>query len=291
MGYRHIDNLYNNTDILMFREVYALEKLHGTSSHIKWNDGKITYYAGGCKHTTFVSLFNEDKLKELFEKLGHDKVTVYGEQYGGKQQGMKLTYGEEAKFAAFEVKIEDTWLNVPNADDVTQKLGLEFVYYIKINTDPEVIDAARDADSVQAIRNGVGPGKKREGVVLRPLIEFRDNRGNRVMAKHKRDDFRETRTPRRIGDPKQKLEGEKASLEWVTGMRMRHVVDKIFAVEKELGPKQTGTVIKAMLEDIEREGGGEVIMNKATRRAVSGAAAKLYRKMMPELFKQYMLGD
>ena len=289
MGYRKIPNLYNNTDILMFRECYALEKLHGTSSHVKWNDGELTFYAGGCKHTTFVSLFDEEKLKELFLELGHDKVTVYGEQYGGKQQGMSLTYGKEPKFAAFEVKIEDTWLNVPNADDVTQKLGLEFVYYAKIKTDPEAIDAERDADSEQAIRNGVGPGKKREGVVLRPLIEFRDNRGNRVMAKHKRDEFRETATPRKVGDPKQKLEGEKASLEWVTDMRMRHVVDKMFAEVGKLGPEQTGTVIKAMLDDIEKEGGGEVIMNKATRRAVSKSAAQLYRKMMPELFKQYVL--
>ena len=289
MGYRKIPNLYNNTDILMFRECYALEKLHGTSSHVKWNDGELTFYAGGCKHTTFVSLFDEEKLKELFLELGHDRVAVYGEQYGGKQQGMSLTYGKEPKFAAFEVKIEDTWLNVPNADDVTQKLGLEFVYYAKIKTDPEAIDAERDADSEQAIRNGVGPGKKREGVVLRPLIEFRDNRGNRVMAKHKRDEFRETATPRKVGDPKQKLEGEKASLEWVTDMRMRHVVDKMFAEVGKLGPEQTGTVIKAMLDDIEKEGGGEVIMNKATRRAVSKSAAQLYRKMMPELFKQYVL--
>ena len=63
----------------------------------------------------------------------------------------------------------------------------------------------------------------------------------------------------------------------------------LFKFIYKLGPEQTGTVIKAMLDDIEKEGGGEVIMNKATRRAVSKSAAQLYRKMMPELFKQYVL--
>ena len=29
MGYQHIDNLYKNQSILMFRECYALEKIHG----------------------------------------------------------------------------------------------------------------------------------------------------------------------------------------------------------------------------------------------------------------------
>lgn len=33
MGYLHIDNLYKNRDILLFRECWALEKVHGTSAH------------------------------------------------------------------------------------------------------------------------------------------------------------------------------------------------------------------------------------------------------------------
>ena len=34
MGYRHIDNLYKNQDILLFRECFALEKIHGTSANV-----------------------------------------------------------------------------------------------------------------------------------------------------------------------------------------------------------------------------------------------------------------
>src|SRR5690348_10996218 len=34
MGYLHIGNLYKTQDLLLFRECYALEKVHGTSAHI-----------------------------------------------------------------------------------------------------------------------------------------------------------------------------------------------------------------------------------------------------------------
>ena len=34
MAYLHIDNLYKNQEILMFKECYALEKIHGTSGTI-----------------------------------------------------------------------------------------------------------------------------------------------------------------------------------------------------------------------------------------------------------------
>lgn len=39
MSYMHIDNLYKSQTLLMFRECYALEKIHGTSAHVMWKDG------------------------------------------------------------------------------------------------------------------------------------------------------------------------------------------------------------------------------------------------------------
>jgi len=263
----------------LFRRLYAMEKIHGTSSKVIWKEGAVHFSPGGCKLQTFVSIFDAEDLKDRFLLLGHDKVVVYGEQYGGKQQGMSATYGKEARFVAFEVKVGDTWLNVPNAEDVTRKLGLEFVHYAEIDATLEAIDAQRDADSVQAIRNGIGPGKKREGVVLRPLYEFLDNRGERVVAKHKRDDFRETRTPRKVGDPLLHIAGEAAALEWVTDMRLQHVTDALRADLGDLGIEHTGHVVKAMLADVEREGGGEVVMNKETRRAISTRTANMWKKI------------
>ncbi len=155
MGYMHIENLYKNIDIMSFKECYALEKIHGTSAHISWKDNKILYFSGGGKHDTFVKMFNNEELMKKFsEHFPNDTVILYGESYGGKQQGMSQTYGVEPRFILFDVQIGDIWLDVPNAEDVTKKMGLEFVDYVKIKTDLELIDKERDKPSTQSKRNG-----------------------------------------------------------------------------------------------------------------------------------------
>jgi hypothetical protein len=277
MSYRHIENLHKNNTIMLYKECFASEKLHGTSSNVTWKDGKVSYFSGGSKHEQFVTLFDEEDLIRRFTELGHDEVVVYGEAYGGKLQGMSATYGKDLKFAAFEVKIGETWLCVPNADAVATKLGLEYVSYKKI---PATIDAERDSDSVQAVRNGMGTGHKREGVVLRPLQEFFDNNGGRVICKHKRAEFSETKTPRKVGETVEPSEGTKAALEYVTDMRLRHVTDELKIRIPDLSIEHIPVVIAAMLEDVGREGAGEVIMNKETRKAISSETVKLYKKML-----------
>jgi hypothetical protein len=230
MGYMHINNLYRDQTILAFKEVFALEKIHGTSAWLSWNNGKVGYFSGGEKHDNFVKVFDEAGLIHNFTNIGMEKVMIFGEAYGGKCQGMKNTYGDKLKFVVFDVKIGEHWLDVPNAHDVANKLGLEFVDYVKIPATLEFIDAERDKPSTQAIRNGCGNDKLREGVVLRPPFEVRDNSGERIMAKHKREEFRETRTPRKVADSEKNkvLENAKAAaLEYVTDMRLSHVLDKI----------------------------------------------------------------
>lgn len=276
MSYAHIDNLYKNQTILMFRECYATEKIHGTSAHVSWKNGKVSLFAGGESAERFAALFDAE-LPARFIALGHDEVMVYGEAYGGRCQGMSATYGKALRFVVFEVQVGETWLNVENAADVAGKLGLDFVAYEKISTDLAAIDAQRDADSVQAVRNGMGPGHKREGIVLRPLLEFRDHRGDRIIAKHKRDEFKETATPREVDPAKAKAlaDAEAIALEWVTDMRLTHVLDKIPTPHV---PEQTGLVIKAMTEDVLREGAGEFVDTKDARKAIGSRAAAMFKK-------------
>ena len=95
MGYLHIDNLYKAQDILAFRECYALEKVHGTSAHIGWGyaptgetmvtkpEHPLRFFSGGEPHERFKKLFDCEKLKAVFPVFGHEKMTVYGEAYGG----------------------------------------------------------------------------------------------------------------------------------------------------------------------------------------------------------------
>lgn len=279
MGYMHIENSYRNytTTIGLFRECWALEKIHGTSAHVAWRDGVVHFHSGGEKHDNFVKLFDTFQLTQAFQEMGHEKVVIFGEAYGGKQQGMSARYGKNLKFVAFDVKIGDNWLDVPNAQQVTERMGLEFVHYVRVSTDVAALDAERDATSEQAKRNGIEGFQPREGVVLRPLREFHDNTGSRIISKHKRPEERETKSPREVGDPaKLKVleEAEAIANEWVTPTRLEHVLDKLGDVRMEDTPK----VINAMIEDVVREGSGEFVDSKEARRVIGSLTARLFKK-------------
>lgn len=288
MGYLHINNLYKDQTITLFRECYALEKVHGTSAHIRWKRPELHFYAGGESHANFVALFDQAKLTEAFLKLGHDDVTVFGEAYGGKQQGMRHTYGDKLCFIAFDVKIGDTWLNVPSMADVATKLGLEAVPWRKVSTDQSVLDAERDRPSEVAVRRGIAEPHEREGVVLRPLVELTTSNGERVIVKHKGDNFRETSRPRPVVAP-EKLAvltaAQAIADEWVTPERLRHVLAKIELDGKQIDMSATPTVIAAMVEDVYREGKGEIVESKEAKAAIGSTTARLLKSLMASRLK------
>jgi hypothetical protein len=275
MGYLHIDNLYKNKTILLYKECYALEKIHGTSAHITWKDKVLSFFSGGAKLETFEALFDREKLLKNFQELGLDKtITIYGEAYGGKMQAMAHTYGKDLKFVAFDVRIGDVWLNVPFAKDFVQSFGLDFVAGWKTLVNIGSLTLIRDLDSPQSLLN-INEKKKMEGIILRPLEEFVDSFGNRVIAKYKRKDFRETKTPRPVFD-KLKIwkEAKSTAEEWVTLMRLTHILDKIENPSVEKIPD----IIKAMLEDVKREGEGEIDWSPSTQKEIAKRTVKLFKQ-------------
>ena len=302
MGYEHITNLYKDQRILLFRECWALEKVHGTSAHIGWGyapngetmvtkpEHPLRFFSGGESHERFVKLFDQEKLKSVFPTLGHEKLAVYGEAYGGKQQGMKHSYGEELRFIVFDVAVlkdgAQVWLSVPDAVQVVEALGLEFVPYEKVSTDLAVLDAIRDRPSEVAVRRGCGAGKPREGVVLRPLVEFTGNWG-RVIAKHKQAAFDERSTPPKVVDPEKLKVLEEANAiaaEWVTPMRMTHVLDKLKAAGVDITEMSaTAKIIPAMIEDVLREAKGEIVESKDAKSAIGKLAAQLFKERVTKV--------
>ena len=302
MGYMHIDNLYKNQEVLLFKEVYASEKIHGTSAHISFkrinNDPypnsypddhefiryELGYFSGGENHEKFKALFNEDDLLAKFKELDIDKLIIFGEAYGGKQQGMSATYGKELKFIAFDVKVGEHWLSVPNAESIVNEFGLEFVDYNKVSTELIALDHERDRPSVQAKRNGIEEDKLREGVVLRPLIEVRKNNGERIVCKHKGEKFQETKTKRKVTDP-EKLqiltEAKEIAEEWVTPMRLSHLLGKVENPDITM----MSDFIRDMIADVERESEGEVIWTKDVSRAIGRKTAETVKQYFNDKLK------
>jgi hypothetical protein len=282
MGYLHIDNLYKSQEILLFKECYAMEKIHGTSSHIGWRfqNKQIHFFAGGESHEKFLALFDQAFLKAKFEEIFPDvDIIIYGEAYGGKQQGMSHTYGKELKFIGFDVFVGDVWLNVPNAEDVCEKFNIEFVHYNKIEVTLENLTALRDMYSMQAVRNGMGYEHKCEGIVCRPLVEMRLNNGERVICKYKPDEQMETKTKREVSKEQLKVlsDAKEIAEEWVTNLRLEHVLQKFPA---GVSMESMGDVIKAMVEDVYREGKGEIVESKEVNKAIGQKAVQLFKQKL-----------
>jgi hypothetical protein len=274
----HIENLYQDRRVLLFKEVYAMEKIHGCAAHVMFGDGAINYSSGAAKLAAFMKAVPPaEALLAAFNALGHPSVCVYGEAYGGSLQRMKATYNERLRFIAFEVMIGDVFLAVPQAEDVATKLGFEFVAWTMVPATIEALDAERDAPSVQSIRNGMGK-HPREGIVIRPPIEVVDNAGRRLIAKHKRPEFAETATPREVDPAKAEVlvAAEAIALEWVTEMRLSHVLDNLVADGEAVNVSLTGKVVRAMIEDVVRESRGEIVDSREARSAIGGRAAKLF---------------
>lgn len=278
MSYLHINNLYKDQDILMFKECYALEKIHGRSAHVKYvAEQPLEFFAGGISQVNYEKLFDHEQLMASFQGLEGTNCTVYGEVYGGSTQKMSDVYGTQIRFVAFDVFINDVWLSVPQAEDVCRQLNIEFIPYERVSTDIEALNAQRDKPSVQAARIGMGTDKETEGVVLRPLIELTKNNGQRIICKHKKEKWRETATVREV-DAGQLAVLENAgqiALEWVTPIRMEHVLDKI----PGHSIKQMQVIIRAMLEDVQRESEGEVVWSPEVEKAITKTTVILYKQV------------
>lgn len=287
MGYLHIDNLYLNQIILLFRQCYALEKIHGSSTSIVWKfeDKRIHFNSGGIGGDEFEKLFDKEFLKAKFMEVFPDQdVRIYGEGYGGKQQGMSKVYGKDLKFVGFDVKVGSLWLNVPNAEDVCKQFGLEFVAYDIIDTDLDSLTAHRDLPSVQAERNGCGNDKKREGDVLRPLVEMRTNNGERVIAKFKPAEKMETKTKREVSDEMLQVlaDAEDIANEWVTNQRLSHVLQHF---PDDVNMESMGDIVKAMIADVYREGREEVVESRAAEKAIGRMTVRLFKQKLIDKIK------
>lgn len=275
MGYLHINNLYKDRTILMFRECYALEKIHGVSTHLTWKakEKQLHYFSSNVEQKDFIEIFDTNII-ERFSNLFDTDITVYGEAYGNLQ-AMSKTYGDELRFVAFDVNINGFWLEVPKAQNVCDKLNIEFVDWVKIPTDIDAINFERDKPSTQAKRNGIVEDKIREGVILRPLIEFITKNGDRLIIKHKRTEFMETKTPREVDENHLRIleDAKEIADEWVTEMRLKHVLDKLPAVTIA----DMKIIINAMVEDVYREAKGEIIESREVERAIANKTASIFK--------------
>lgn len=180
----------------------AFEKVDGTNMSYYW-DGHNMQIHGKSENASIPSrlltvmegLLNEDKLREVFpikyDENGNEvpfMVRIYGEGYGVGIQKCGGSYIQKNNhFRVFDIKINDFWLEWDNVLDICSKLGLDVV---------QSYGEMTLAEAEEFVKNGffspIAENKelKAEGLVLRPLVQFTNRLGERVIVKIKTCDYK-----------------------------------------------------------------------------------------------------
>jgi len=162
-------------------QIVLTEKLHGTNSRYVYYDNKLnvgsrTTWKEKDEKNPWWIIAAKYSLEEKLSAL--PGLVFYGEVYGMVQ---KMRYGHTAadplSWALFDIWDGTTWLNWEAVKDIAGTLQLPMV--------PEIYQGEwhEALMSLAAGKTHLGGGHIREGVVVKPLIERIDPKGNRVIAK------------------------------------------------------------------------------------------------------------
>ena len=118
------------------------------------------------------------------DALGDQDVCLYGEGYGARiQKGGGNYIPNGCDFILFDIKIGEWWLDRIAITDIAAKLNLKIVPLIDFMTLAEAITATQNGIQSR-LCNGF-----MEGLVLKPMYELHNRKGNRILTKIKHKDF------------------------------------------------------------------------------------------------------
>ena len=186
------------------------EKLHGRNTRVSlFNNGidGIVDYGGKTDEAEMPSelleylrkIFTVEKMKAAFwiDPLKiPQSVTVYGEGYGPGMVPGSGVYRKDVSFRLFDCIIDSWWLERPNLENVAEKLGIKCVPILGT-----IEDLPKSADEIEcifrnnknrlvAIEEGGLEAMIPEGIVAKSEQMLFNRKGQRVMWKLKRKDFK-----------------------------------------------------------------------------------------------------
>ena len=184
---------YNkNVELLKDNLWVFTEKVDGTNFRIYW-DGHILTYAGRTDKSEFTKgqiefikneLVNEE-VEQLFEqKFSEKEVIVYGELYGnGIQNGGLYTDGKGLGFKVFDIEIDGIFLKFNDMETLSIELGFDSVPLAMVGTIQQAINYCN------SFEKSLFSKAKLEGLVGKPVGDFRDRLGKRIVVKIKKRDL------------------------------------------------------------------------------------------------------
>ena len=193
---RWVDEFYNkNVEILKDNIWLFTEKIDGTNFRIFW-DGHKLVYGGRTDNAVFSKreieyiekeLVNEEKTILFEQKFNENQVIVYGELFGaGIQNGGLYVKNGGYDFKVFDIEIGEVFLEYSNACGLTEELGYNFVPICMAGT------IERAIEYVMKFEKSIFSEAKLEGLVGKPIGDFRDRLGKRIVVKIKKKDLLKT---------------------------------------------------------------------------------------------------
>lgn len=169
------------------------EKIDGTNIRIIWDGHKVSL--GGRTENAQIptNLMNHltDKFlgetnAQLFEQEFGERNTMFvGEGYGAKIQKGGGLYREDQGFILFDVCVEDFWYNREAVKRISQIFNVPNVPVVLSGTIQDGVDYVKNNPKCSISKQE----KEAEGLVGRPRVELKDNRGERIIVKIKNCDF------------------------------------------------------------------------------------------------------
>lgn len=277
--YPHIENIDEVPAVFELPEVVVTEKVHGSAMRIGLIDGKVRI---GGRRLEFVDIRPESKEGQGFVSwvldtgldrkvseafAGHD-VILFGEWHGSGtpskgwpqiQKGIRYLKGND--FRIFDIKLDGAYLAQDEVPACAARVGLKAMPVLyRGRPDGEAFNSLIDTMSRVGEENGIAdPENTIEGIVVRPPEMQWDPKGGPVMAKYKVGKWAEraskAKHPKTPPKEKPVIPGAKEfAEEFVTPVRLEHVLDQLREEGIPIDVKSMGEVMKRMGQDIKREG-------------------------------------
>ena len=151
---------------------------------------KVQYFMPEQKYNGITELSPIDVKANghYFVRLEEVPVYIYGEYFGQGIQKCGGRYFDKNDFQVFDIEVQGWWVPKDVRDAYCKGLGLKTVPFIGIGTLAEFEKMVTDgfATKVEGVKD---PTLIEEGIVARPTVPIKDERGNRIIVKIKNCDY------------------------------------------------------------------------------------------------------
>lgn len=276
MEFRRFNSLENTYQQKLIDKVFyegkntgtwiATEKVHGANFSF-WCDGEQVLPASRSQFVdgTFfncqsvINKHSEDILKYHKKHLEPgDVLVIYGELYGSNIQ-KEVFYGNERRFAGFEVVVNGVIHDKARAiAEMKGGMGIDHAPLLHVGTFEECMAISEEFRSRLTPEDFDGENTA-EGVVIEPVVPTYLNNGSRIYFKNKSTAFREKKE--KSHKTKQSFEGFAPDVQevfdelmaYATETRVRNVISKVGMITNKQFPMVAGLFVKDMMEDYEKD--------------------------------------